>query len=97
MEETGALVAITRADEAWNVAPLATRPVLPEKYALHAADLDNNGAVDLVMLPVALNAGDFPRRLCLVKQRSAENSSCCPRRLVPHASLTLPTQCRWKA
>ena len=53
MEETGALLAITRADQAWNVVPLGNVPRLAAEVRLHAADLDNNGAVDLVLVPVA--------------------------------------------
>jgi Tfp pilus assembly protein PilF len=60
VEETGALVAITRTTEAegWNVAQLGNAPRLAQEVRLHAADLDNNGAADLVIVPVALNAGD---------------------------------------
>ena len=59
LEQTGALVAITRADDTWNVAPLGNAPHLANEVRLHAADLDNNGAVDLLLLPVGLNPGDF--------------------------------------
>ena len=58
--QTGALVAITRADEAWKVAPLGNAPHIAAEVRLQAADLDNNGAVDLLLLPVALNPGDSP-------------------------------------
>ncbi len=58
LEETGALVAITRTDEAWNVVPLGHVPHLVAEVRLHAADLDNNGAVDLLSVPVALNPGE---------------------------------------
>ena len=60
LEQTGALVAITRADEAWKVAPLGNAPHLAAEVRLQAADLDNNGAVDLLLLPVELNPGDSP-------------------------------------
>ncbi len=63
LEQTGALVAIARAedrrnDDTWNVAPLGNAPHLAAEVRLRAADLDNNGAVDLLLLPVALNPGD---------------------------------------
>ncbi len=35
-----------------------TRPRFAGEVRLHAADLDNNGAVDLLLAPVAPNAGD---------------------------------------
>jgi Flp pilus assembly protein TadD len=63
LEQTGALVAITRAEEAWKVTPLGNAPHLAAEVRLHAADLDNNGAVDLVLVPVALNPGDSPGAL----------------------------------
>jgi tetratricopeptide (TPR) repeat protein len=63
VEETGALVAITRAGEGWTVAPLGNAPRLARDVRLHAADLDNNGAVDLLITPVALNPGDPPGAL----------------------------------
>jgi Tfp pilus assembly protein PilF len=51
LEEGGALVAITRANDGWNIATLGrARPVAGD-VRLRAADLDNNGAVDLLMLP----------------------------------------------
>ncbi len=58
--QTGALVAITRADQAWKVTPLGNVPRPAAEVRLRAADLDNNGAVDLLSLPVALNPGDPP-------------------------------------
>jgi Tfp pilus assembly protein PilF len=63
LEQTGALVAITRADETWKVAPLGNAPHLAAEVRLQAADLDNNGAVDLILDPVALNPGDSPGAL----------------------------------
>src|ERR1700733_8303576 len=63
VEETGALVAITRAGEGWTVVPLGNAPRLARDVRLHAADLDNNGAVDLLITPVALNPGDPPGTL----------------------------------
>jgi thioredoxin-like negative regulator of GroEL len=63
VEETGALVAITRAGEGWTVVPLGNTPRLARDVRLHAADLDNNGAVDLLIAPVALNPGDPPGAL----------------------------------
>jgi cytochrome c-type biogenesis protein CcmH/NrfG len=55
LEETGALVSITRASEAWSVAQLGTAPHLAEEVRLHAADVDNNGAVDLLIAPVKVD------------------------------------------
>jgi Tfp pilus assembly protein PilF len=65
VEETGALVAITGTSEAeaWNVAELGKAPRLAAEVRLHAADFDNNGAMDLLVVPVALNAGDSPGAL----------------------------------
>jgi tetratricopeptide (TPR) repeat protein len=57
LEETGALVAITNAEQ-WKVAQLGNTPQLAGEVRLHAADLDNNGAVDLLLAPVQPNAGD---------------------------------------
>ena len=57
LEETGALVAITDAS-GWKVAQLGNAPQFAGEVRLHAADLDNNGAVDLLLAPVAPNAGD---------------------------------------
>jgi Tfp pilus assembly protein PilF len=57
LEETGALVAITNA-EGWKVAQLGNAPQFAGEVRLHAADLDNNGAIDLLLAPVAPNAGD---------------------------------------
>src|ERR1700677_130928 len=55
LEETGALVSITRASEGWDVAQLGTAPHLAEEVRLHAADVDNNGAVDLLIAPVKVD------------------------------------------
>jgi Tfp pilus assembly protein PilF len=52
LEESGALVAITRENQKWVVAPLANAPRVAGEVRLRAADLDNNGAVDLLMLPL---------------------------------------------
>jgi tetratricopeptide (TPR) repeat protein len=57
LEETGALVAITDA-EGLKIAQLGNAPQFAGEVRLHAADLDNNGAVDLLLAPVAPNAGD---------------------------------------
>jgi Tfp pilus assembly protein PilF len=58
VEETGALVAISHSTEqGWNVAQLGTAPRLAKEVRLHAADVDNNGAMDLLLTPVA---GDAP-------------------------------------
>jgi len=51
LEESGALVAITRTNNVWNFATLGNALILEGDARLRAADLDNNGAVDLVMLP----------------------------------------------
>ncbi len=60
LEQTGALVAIARAGDTWSVVPLGNAPHLAAEVRLRAADLDNNGAVDLLLLPVALNPGEAP-------------------------------------
>jgi Tfp pilus assembly protein PilF len=59
LEETGALVAITRTTEGegWNLAQLGNAPRFTGEVRLHAADLDNNGAVDLLLAPLAPGAG----------------------------------------
>ena len=73
LEETGALVAITRSEaEGWNVAQLGNAPRLGGEVRLHAADLDNNGAVDLLLAPVALDAGDSPGALLWLGNGAAE-------------------------
>jgi Flp pilus assembly protein TadD len=65
VEETGALVAISRSrdDQGWNVANLGTAAPVAGEVRLQAADLDNNGAVDLVWVPVAPAAGDAAHAL----------------------------------
>ena len=60
VEETGALIAITRENEAWKVAQLGNVPPLTGEVRLLAADLDNNGASDLLLVPVSSNPGDPP-------------------------------------
>jgi hypothetical protein len=62
VEETGALVAITRTHgvQSWNVIQLGTVPRLAKQVRVRAADVDNNGAVDLLVAPVALDPGDSP-------------------------------------
>ncbi len=62
LEETGALVAITNV-EGWKVAQLGNAPQFAGEVRLRAADLDNNGAVDLLLVPVQPNAGDPPGAL----------------------------------
>jgi Tfp pilus assembly protein PilF len=52
LEESGALVAITRENQKWVVAPLANTPPVTGDVRLRAADLDNNGAIDLLMWPL---------------------------------------------
>jgi Tfp pilus assembly protein PilF len=56
VEETGALVGITRANQAWNVAELGNAPGSAGEVRLLAADLDNNGVADLLLVPAAPNA-----------------------------------------
>src|ERR1700722_846582 len=56
VEETGALVAITRANETWNVAELGNAPGSAGDVRLLAADLDNNGVTDLLLIPAAPKA-----------------------------------------
>jgi Tfp pilus assembly protein PilF len=63
VEETGALVAITNGAKGWNVAQLGTIPRLAKQVRVRAADVDNNGVVDLLVAPVALDAGDSPGAL----------------------------------
>ena len=60
VEETGALVAISRSSgaESWNIAQLGNAPRLAQQVRLRAADLDNNGAVDLLLVSIAPAAGD---------------------------------------
>ena len=62
VEETGALVAITNR-EGWTVTQLGNAPPIEGEVRLHAADLDNNGAVDLLLAPVRPNPGDPPGAL----------------------------------
>ena len=50
VEENGALVAITRAAEGERYRPGQCRQRRRETCACDAADLDNNGAIDLLML-----------------------------------------------
>ncbi len=55
------MVAITRsAAGEWNIAPLGNAPHLAREVRLRAADLDNNGAMDLLITPVALDPADSP-------------------------------------
>jgi Tfp pilus assembly protein PilF len=58
LEQTGVLVAIARADEAWSVVAIGNAPHVPAEVRLRAADLDNNGAIDLLSVPVALSPGN---------------------------------------
>ena len=61
LEETGALVALTRTEAGqWEATPLGTAPHLAREVRLHAADLDNNGAADLLITAVSPAAGDPP-------------------------------------
>ena len=61
VEDTGALVAITRSESSgWNITPLGNAPRLAREVRLYAADLDNNGAMDLLLAPVALDPRDSP-------------------------------------
>lgn len=62
VEETGSIVALTRTTDTqgWDVAEIAKIPgtanILASAVHLRAADLDNNGAMDLLLAPVAQNA-----------------------------------------
>jgi Flp pilus assembly protein TadD len=60
VEDTGALVAISRSSgaESWNIAQLGNAPRLAQEVRLRAADLDNNGAMDLLLVSIAPAAGD---------------------------------------
>ncbi len=58
LEESGTLVAISRVNETWNVTQLGSAPRFAGEVRLHAADLDNNGATDLLIAPVTPSAGD---------------------------------------
>ncbi len=58
--DTGALIAISRAEageargrEAWNIATLGSAPAITGDVRLRAADFDNNGATDLLLMPTA--------------------------------------------
>ncbi len=61
--ETGALVAITSEAGGWNMVQLGSAPRFAGEVRLRAADLDNNGAVDLLLLPVAPGPGYPPGAL----------------------------------
>ena len=89
LEETGALVSITRASEAWSVAQLGTAPHLAEEVRLHAADVDNNGAVDLLIAPVKVDAAIL-RAPCCGWGMAGGSSLNCQRRLARDASSGLP-------
>ena len=58
VEESGAIVAISRSSAGWNIVQLGNAPHVPAAVRLYAADLDNNGVVDLVLAPVTLKPGD---------------------------------------
>ena len=89
VEDTGALVAITSSGaEGWKVVGLGNAPRLAREVRLHAADLDNNGAMDLLITPVALDGG-APPALCCGSAVARRNSLCCLRRWVPSGFLTL--------
>jgi Flp pilus assembly protein TadD len=59
VEDTGALVAISHASGAagWTIAQLGNATRLAPEVRLRAADLDNNGAMDLLLLPITPPAG----------------------------------------
>jgi Tfp pilus assembly protein PilF len=58
LEDSGALIAISRPNETWNLVQLGSAPRFAGEVRLHAADLDNNGATDLLIAPVSPSAGD---------------------------------------
>jgi Tfp pilus assembly protein PilF len=58
LEETGDLVALSRENEAWNIAQLGKAPRPAGDMRLLAADLDNNGVTDLLLVPVAPSPGE---------------------------------------
>jgi len=60
LEDTGALVAISRSSsgESWNVVQLGNAPRFEQQVRLRAADLDNNGAMDLLLVPITPTGGD---------------------------------------
>ena len=92
LEDTGALVAITRSEaEGWNVVGLGNAPRLAREVRLHAADLDNNGAMDLLITPVALDAGDSPGAWLWLGNGAAEIHSAASACRVPRGCLTLRT------
>lgn len=81
LEETGALVAITDA-EGWKVAQLGNAPQFAGEVRLHAADLDNNGAVDLLLAPVAPNAG-YPNGVLVWLGNGAQKFTPLPQPVGP--------------
>jgi Tfp pilus assembly protein PilF len=60
MKDTGALVAISRTNEEWKIVPLGNAPRITGGVRMYAADLDNNGATDLLISPVSPVGGDPP-------------------------------------
>ena len=63
LEEGGSLVAISRSRDngEWVLAPLGQGPTDPEEVRIIAADFDNNGAADLLMVPTSAAASDASR------------------------------------
>lgn len=62
VESTGTIASVSFSEKAgWAVAPLVRIPnpatVLAGEVRLHVADLDNNGALDLILSPVTAAAG----------------------------------------
>ena len=57
IDGNGALLAITSRSDGWKVAELGKARRLAGEVRLRTADVDNNGAVDLLILPVAADVG----------------------------------------
>jgi hypothetical protein len=57
VEETGALVAMTQTGTGWKVTQLGNAPSSAGPVRLHAADMDNNGVIDLLLTPITPAAG----------------------------------------
>ena len=90
VRKTGALVAITRAGEGWTVVPLGNAPRLARDVRLHAADLDNNGAVDL-LIPPSHSIPEILPALCSGWAVERRNSLSCPPQPALRGYLALPT------
>jgi tetratricopeptide (TPR) repeat protein len=58
LEETGDLIAVSRENDAWNIAQLGKAPRPAGEVRLLAGDLDNNGVTDLLLVPTAQSPGE---------------------------------------